>query len=208
MSAIQCWPQLFGQPVMLILTCWSQPGSRVSRSSTIQRAKPFVSVSASLQNSVPVQAMVPRQKGEPPSLSPAASISFASPAVRSWATFRIRRFFMLVVRSSHVGGTHPPTKDGETGVGVAVLLLGMDAHVVAVHVVGGIVGHRGLQAEADAALQLLQEALGRPAMGEEEELEPRLLTVLTQHVTISEDLRDSLDDEEDLDTVDEGVQTK
>ncbi len=43
-------------------------------------------------------------------------------------------------------------------------------------------------------------------MGEEEELEPRLLTVLTQHVAISEDLRDSLDDGEDLVPVDEGVQ--
>ena len=28
MSAIQCWPQLFGQPVTWIFTCWSKPGRR------------------------------------------------------------------------------------------------------------------------------------------------------------------------------------
>jgi hypothetical protein len=37
-------------------------GTRSSSSSTSQRAKPLVSVMASLQNSVPVQATVPRQK--------------------------------------------------------------------------------------------------------------------------------------------------
>jgi hypothetical protein len=35
------------------LSCWSKPGRRPSISSTSQRAKPLVSVIASLQNSVP-----------------------------------------------------------------------------------------------------------------------------------------------------------
>ena len=106
----------------------------------------------------------------------------------------------------HVGGTHPPAKDSETRVGVAVLLLGMNADVVAVHVVGGIVGDGRVQPKSDAALELIEEALGRPAVGEEEELQPRLLPVLTQHVAIPEDLRDALDHGEDLVPVDEGVQ--
>ena len=65
MSAIQCWPQLFGQPVTCSFRCCSKPGRRSSSSSTSQREKALVSVMASLQNSVPVQATAPRQKGEP-----------------------------------------------------------------------------------------------------------------------------------------------
>jgi hypothetical protein len=41
-----------------------EPREPALQSSTSQRAKPLVSVRASLQNSVPVQATVPRQNGE------------------------------------------------------------------------------------------------------------------------------------------------
>src|SRR5437870_10983723 len=75
MSAIQCWPQLFGHPVTWSFRCSSKPGNRSSSSSTRARANPFVSVRASLQNSEPVHATVPRQKGEASSRSPAASRS-------------------------------------------------------------------------------------------------------------------------------------
>ena len=55
-----------------------EPGKRSSSSSTSQREKLFVSVMASLQNSVPLQATVPRQKAEPPTCNPIASSSLAS----------------------------------------------------------------------------------------------------------------------------------
>ncbi len=63
MSAIQCWPQELVQPVTCSLICWSKPGRRSSISATSHLEKALVSAMASLQNSVPVQAMAPRQKG-------------------------------------------------------------------------------------------------------------------------------------------------
>ena len=100
MSAIQCWPQLLGQPVTWRRTCSWKPGSRASRSSTSQRAKPLVSVSASLQNSLPVQATVPRRNGEASRRSPAAAASRSSWAARAAGTFTTTRFCMVVARSS------------------------------------------------------------------------------------------------------------
>jgi len=70
-----------GQPVTFSLSCWSKAGRRSSSSSTIQRAKPLVSVMASLQNSVPVQATVPRQKDEPSTCKPILPSSPTSAAV-------------------------------------------------------------------------------------------------------------------------------
>src|SRR5882724_3653466 len=75
MSAIQCWPQLFGHPVMCNLICSAKPGSRSSSSVESQRAKPFVSVNASLQNSEPVQATVPRAKAGTSTGNPALLVS-------------------------------------------------------------------------------------------------------------------------------------
>ena len=99
MSAIQCWPQLFGHPVTLIRRCWSKPGSRSSRRSTSQRANPFVSARASLQNSVPVQATVPRRKAEPPVVRPAPLSARSSALSLPRGTLRTSRFCITVARS-------------------------------------------------------------------------------------------------------------
>ena len=64
MSAIQAWPQELVQPVTWRRICWSKPGRRSSSSATSHLLKALVSAMASLQNSVPVQAMAPRQKAE------------------------------------------------------------------------------------------------------------------------------------------------
>src|SRR5215468_12111221 len=87
MSAIQCWPQLFGQPVTCSFKCCSKPGSRSSSSSTSHREKLFVSVIASLQYSEPLQATVPRQNEEPCTGSPAAFSSWARESVLVQGTF-------------------------------------------------------------------------------------------------------------------------
>src|SRR5438876_2746800 len=100
MSAIQCCPQLLGQPVTYSFKCCSNPGSLSSSSSTSQRAKLLVSVIANLQNSVPLHAMAPRQNGEPPTRKPAASSPCASISTLRLGTLTISRFCMLVVRNS------------------------------------------------------------------------------------------------------------
>ena len=51
-------------------------------------------------------------------------------------------------------------------------------------------GTPGASAAAETPLQLGQEARRRPAAVEEEELQPRLLAVLAQHVAVAEDLGD------------------
>src|ERR1700756_3511054 len=88
-SAIQCWPQLFGQPVTCNFRCCSKPGNLSSSSSTSHREKLFVSVIASLQYSDPLQATVPRQKEEPCTGSPAAFSSAARESVFVHGTLAI-----------------------------------------------------------------------------------------------------------------------
>ena len=63
MSAIQCWPQAVGAAGDVQLDLLIEAGEALFQFSTSQRVKPLVSAMASLQNSVPVQAMAPRQKG-------------------------------------------------------------------------------------------------------------------------------------------------
>jgi hypothetical protein len=60
--------------------------------------KPLVSVMASLQNSVPVQAMAPRQKGEPSTWRPIWPSSRTSSAVLLLGMSMKSRFCETVVR--------------------------------------------------------------------------------------------------------------
>ena len=100
MSAIQCCPQLLVQPVTCSFICWSKPGRRSSISLTSHLEKPLVSAMASLQNSVPVQAMAPRQKAETSTCRPMLLSATTSAAVFALGTLTMRMFCMIVVRSS------------------------------------------------------------------------------------------------------------
>ena len=60
------------------LSCWRKLGDCSSSSSTSHCENAFVSMIANLQNSVPVQATTPRQKGEAARRSPAPSSEPAS----------------------------------------------------------------------------------------------------------------------------------
>src|SRR5213592_424648 len=82
------------------LRCCSNPGNFSSSSSTSQRAKLLVSVIANLQNSVPLQAMAPRQNAEAPTRNPAASNPRASVSTLRFGALTMSRFCMFVVRSS------------------------------------------------------------------------------------------------------------
>src|SRR5215469_17786561 len=99
MSAIQCWPQLFGQPVTCSFKCCSKPGSRSSSSSTSQREKLFVSVMASLQYSDPLQATAPRQNEDTRTGNPISSSDWESASTFAHGTLTISRFCILVVRN-------------------------------------------------------------------------------------------------------------
>src|SRR5207245_2356444 len=84
----------------------------------------------------------------------------------------------------HLLGGETTPQDRGAGVDVAVLLLRVNADVIAIHVVGRLFGDGGLESEADAPLELGLEALGGPAVLQEEELQPRLLAVLARQATI------------------------
>ena len=62
MSATWVRAQAFGQPLTLMVMSASMSPSRSSRWATTSAALAFVSTMASLQNSMPVQAMVPRRQ--------------------------------------------------------------------------------------------------------------------------------------------------
>ena len=62
MSATWVRAQAFGQPLMLTVMSTSKSASRFSSVSTSSAARALVSTIASLQNSMPVQAIVPRRQ--------------------------------------------------------------------------------------------------------------------------------------------------
>src|SRR6185295_18794219 len=77
-------------------------------------------------------------------------------------------------------GREASPQHGDADVAVARLALGMDADVVAVGVVRRIVGHARRQRRTEARVQLGLEALGRPSVLEEEELQASALAVLAK----------------------------
>ena len=64
MSAIWYWAQALGQPFRLIRIEPSRSPIRRSRCSISSAARCLVSTIASLQNSMPVQEMMPRRKAD------------------------------------------------------------------------------------------------------------------------------------------------
>src|SRR5262249_11345064 len=99
MSAVWMRAQEFGQPLTLIVTGTSKSGSRRSSSSIRAIARPLVSTIASLQNSIPVQAIMCRRNTLGLTCRPAPSSSAASACARSLGTSRITIFCSAVVRT-------------------------------------------------------------------------------------------------------------
>ncbi len=64
MSATWMRAHALGQPLTLMVIGWSKSGMRRSSSSIRDAPRALVSTMASLQNSMPVQAMVPRRNGD------------------------------------------------------------------------------------------------------------------------------------------------
>src|SRR5882672_12692733 len=91
-----------------------------------------------------------------------------------------------------LSGLDPAPQHRDADIGEAVLLLRVNAHVVAIDVLGRDLGHARLELLPQPPLELRLESLGRPAVLEKEELEPGLLAVLTEDIAVAEDLGHAL----------------
>lgn len=99
MSAVWMRAQAFGQPLRLMVRGSSKSGRRRSSSSMSEAPRALVSTMASLQNSMPVQAMVPRRKVEGLALRSSASRDSTSESTRPSSTSRTIIFCSTVVRT-------------------------------------------------------------------------------------------------------------
>src|SRR6266849_7965832 len=107
-----------------------------------------------------------------------------------------------------LSGLEPAPQHRDAHIGEAVLLLRVYAHVIAVEVVGWGLGHGRLELLAHSPLELCLEAPGRPAVLEKEELEPGLLAVLAEDITVAEELGDAFDHGQRLMPGDERVEAR
>ena len=195
MSAIQCWPQLLGQPVMCSLSCSSKAGRRSSNSLVSQRAKLLVSVSASLQNSEPVQEIVPRAKTEAFTGKPAAVSSAATSDALFFANIDDQQILhhgvahvAVGVAIGEVGGEvqllrrDASAQDRCAHVHQAGLFLVVHADMVAVNVGGNVFAFAGVKRKTDALLKIGEKRFRGPAMLEKEKFQARAFAALAQHV--------------------------
>ena len=100
----------------------------------------------------------------------------------------------------------PASQHGDAHVAIARLPLRVDTDVVAICVVRRLVGHTGREGSAQTLLDRGLEAVGRPAVLEEQELEPGSLAVLPERVRVAEDLGDRAEDRQRLRLGHEGVE--
>ena len=107
---------------------------------------------------------------------------------------------------AHLGRREAAAEHRQADVAPVLLALGMDADVIAIDVVGRLVVDAGRQPEADPLLQRGEKPERRPALVEEQKLQPRLLPALPQHVAVPEDLRDAADHRQHLAPAHEGVE--
>ena len=91
-----------GQPFTWIRTSSSKPGKRASSSDVSHAARPFVSPIASLQNSMPVHAIVERRKELPRARRSRSSRRAISSSARSGSTPTITSFCCAVARTDPV----------------------------------------------------------------------------------------------------------
>ena len=202
MSAIQLWPQELVQPVTCSLICWSKPGRRSSISLTSHLEKALVSAMASLQNSVPVQAMAPRQKGDDSTCRPISPSACTRSRVLALGTLTRMMFCMMVARSwpspillGEIGqldqllAGEASAQDACAHGGEAGLQLRRYADVVAIDVVGNhvLVDRRGIEFVAKLGFDGLEHGLGGPAVAHEEVLDARAGAVLAQLGLLLED---------------------
>ena len=99
MSATWVRAQAFGQPLRWMEMSASKSRSRSSRRATSSSPRRLVSTMASLQNSMPVQAIVPRRHADGRASRPIPRSAVTSSSVRSGATSSTSSFWYGVSRT-------------------------------------------------------------------------------------------------------------
>ena len=161
---------------------------------------------ASLQNSVPLQATVPRANEDPPTRKPIASSSFAKRVGVDGGHIHDQQVLHVggaqfaggkplgkIGGAAHLVGGDSSAQSNRSDVGETQLLLRVNADVIAIDVVGRMLFHRWVELESDAILQFVEKTLGRPSVAQEEKLQAGALAMFAQHVGIAEQFGNSLD---------------
>ncbi len=183
------------------------------------RLNALVSTSASLQNSDPVHATIPRWNGDAVGAIPSEPTACSNDATRVSGTLSTTRFCAIVVRSvpspySSAQSAIRRSSDGrrrpaatENRVGETGLPLRVNAHVVA-EVLGRRVflRDRGIERESEPMIQLREKPVSRPTLREEEILHASLGPAHAEYIRIAEDARDRFRDGDHLIPLDERVE--
>ena len=176
---------------------------------------------ASLQNSVPLQATVPRQKAEPPTFSPMASSSLRQ-------RFGIDRGDVDDQQVLHVGGAqfaagktlgeirgrlhllgrNSPAQRHRSHIRQTGLLLRVNSDVIAIDVIRRMLFDSRIELESDALLQFAEKTFGGPSMPQEEKFQPRSFAMFAQHVGIAEQLSNAFDHRQNLIPANKCVQAR
>ena len=106
----------------------------------------------------------------------------------------------------HLFGRNPAPQNGGAHVAVAGLFLRMDADVIAVDVGWSVLGLGRIELKSDPPLQFLLEVLHRPAMPQEEKLQPRPLAMFTQLAGVAKQFGNSTDHRQNLIPTHESIQ--
>src|SRR5579862_34052 len=91
----------------------------------------------------------------------------------------------------HLIGGHASAQHRRANVGIARLLLRMNAYMVAIHIGRRFFLDRRIEMESDTPLEFVEEAVGGPAMAEEQKLQARPLAMFAQYVGVAEQFRDA-----------------
>ena len=181
----------------------------------------MVSVIASLQNSVPLQAMVPRAKD--------GAADFQSDCVQLFrerlgidrgnvhdqqvlhvggAEFAAGKTLGEIRGSLHLVGGDAAAQHNRSDITKPGLLLRVNSDVIAINVVRRMFFGSGIECEPDSLVQFGQKAFGRPSVAQEEELQTGAFAMLAQDLGIAEELGNALDHRHDLIPADERVQAR
>ncbi len=169
----------------------------------------MVSAIASLQNSVPVQAMAPRQNGETSTCRPMRLSAWTRSVVRAFGHVReddvlhdggaqaaVAILVCEVGQLDQLVAGQPTAKDACANRGQTWLALPCDAHVIAIDVVRHYIGIEwvGIELVAELLLDGGEHRLRCPAMLHEQVLDAGMRAAFAQHGLLAEDPEHGLDD--------------
>ncbi len=161
---------------------------------------------ASLQNSVPLHATVPRAESRTADFEPdrvellrqrfsveRGHVYDEQVLHVGGAQFAAGIAFGKIGGRLHLFGRDSAAKGHRSDIRKTGLLLRMNADVVAVDVVGRMLFDRRIKLESDALLQFAKKTVGSPSMPQEKEFQAGALAMFAQHLGIAEQFGDAFD---------------